>query len=259
MKKKKRKKLRKSASKMRAFFFVLFLSLSPLWAQAEFQVPRLTGPVIDQVGYLSRNDERDLTQLLYDFNRRGVAQVQVLIVPTLDGTPIEQASIQITDKWKLGDAKKDNGVLFLIAANDRQMRIEVGQGLEGAIPDIYAKRIIADQVTPLFRAGKYSSGIVLGVHSILTLADKEFADQNHLQDQAPADNSEGGNIPIGLIILVLIIISILGRFGGGRGRHMRGGGWYGGGGFGGGGFGGGGGGWSGGGGGFSGGGASGNW
>ncbi|MNL50707.1 hypothetical protein D3C87_1737440 [compost metagenome] len=114
-------------------------------------------------------------------------------------------------------------------------------------------------MTPLFRAGKYSSGIVVGVHSILALADKEFAEQNGLQDgQIAPESSEGGNLPVGLIILVLIIISILGRFGGGRGRHMRGGGYYGGGGFGGGGFGGGGG-WSGGGGGFSGGGASGNW
>lgn len=213
---------------------------------------------MDQVGYLTRGDERDLTQLLYDFNRRGVAQVQVLIVPTLDGTPIEQASIEVTDKWKLGDEKKDNGILFLISAQERAMRIEVGQGLEGAIPDIYAKRIISDQVIPLFRAKKFSSGVVVGVNSILTLADKEFADQHHLQE-ASANSSEGGNLPLGLIVLVLIIISILGRFGGGRGRHMRGGGYYGGGGFGGGGFGGGGGGWSGGGGGFSGGGASGNW
>ncbi|MNK07475.1 hypothetical protein D3C87_253900 [compost metagenome] len=243
---------------MRLILVVLFLSSSPLWAQAEFKVPNLTGPVMDQVGYLTRGDERDLTQLLYDFNRRGVAQVQVLIVPTLDGTPIEQASIEVTDKWKLGDEKKDNGILFLISAQERAMRIEVGQGLEGAIPDIYAKRIISDQVIPLFRAKKFSSGVVVGVNSILTLADKEFADQHHLQE-ASANSSEGGNLPLGLIVLVLIIISILGRFGGGRGRHMRGGGYYGGGGFGGGGFGGGGGGWSGGGGGFSGGGASGNW
>lgn len=233
----------------------LLLCLSSLGAQA-FEVPRLTGPVIDQAGYLERGDERELTQLLYDFNRRGIAQVQVLVVKSLEGLPIEQASIQITDKWQLGDKQKDNGVLFLIAAQDRKLRIEVGQGLEGAIPDAYARRIIDDNVIPLFRAGQTSAGIVLGTHQILALADKEFGQQHNLE--APPEEKTEGRLPLGLIILILIIISILGRFGGGRGRYYRGGGGFGG--FGGGGsFGGGGGGWSGGGGGFSGGGSSGSW
>lgn len=235
-------------------FLILFLATPFAWSQEGFKIPPLTGPVIDEVGYLNRSDRQELMQLLFDFNRRGKAQIQVLIVKDLQGIPIEQASIQITDKWKLGDEKKDNGILFLISAKERAMRIEVGQGLEGAIPDIYAKRIISDQVIPLFRAQRYSSGIVVGVHEIMRLADKEFADENNVA------SDEGGDIPVGLIILVLIIISFLGRFGGGRGRHYRGGwgGGLGGGGYGGG-FGGGGGGWSGGGGGFSGGGASGNW
>lgn len=242
--------------------FAVFFSLS-LTAQAEFKVPTLTGPVMDEAGYLTRDDRQELMQLLYDFNKRGVAQVQVLIVQSLDGTPIEMASIAVTDKWKLGDAKKDNGVLFLISANDRKLRIEVGQGLEGAIPDVIASRIIRDQVVPLFRSRQFSAGVVLGTHEILRLADKEFAEQHGLQENAPAKDDNGGaEIPIGVIVLLFIIISILGRFGGGRGRYYRGGGGWGGGlGGGGGGWssGGGGGGWSGGGGGFSGGGSSGSW
>ncbi|KHD89365.1 MAG: hypothetical protein OM95_03040, partial [Bdellovibrio sp. ArHS] len=225
-------------------FFLFFLGLGV--AQAKFNPPPLTGPVIDEVGFLTRGDRQELMQLLYDFNRRGVAQVQVLIVPDLQGLPIEQASIEITDQWKLGDAKKDNGVLFLISAQERALRIEVGQGLEGAIPDIYAKRIIADQVVPLFRSKRYSAGIVLGVHEILRLADKEFAEQNGITEATTQENGKGGDIPLFVIIIVLVIISILGRFGGGRGRYYRGGGGFGG--FGGGGFGGGGGGgggWSG--------------
>ena len=241
------------------FFFFLAVFLGLTVAKAEFKTPPLSGPVIDEVGYLTRGDQQELTQLLYDFNRHGKAQVQVLVVENLQGLPIEQASIEITDKWQLGDKKKDNGILFLISAQDRAMRIEVGQGLEGAIPDITAKRIISDQVIPLFRAKRYSAGIVIGVHEILRLADKEFADENNLQEQ----DSRGAGIPIWVIIILFIIISILGRFGGGRGRYYRGGGGgyggYGGGGFGGFGGSGGGGGWSGGGGGFSGGGASGNW
>lgn len=238
-------------------FLVLFAFLGFSLAQAEFKTPPLTSPVIDEVGYLTRNDQQDLTQLLYDFNKRGKAQVQVLIVPNLQGLPIEQASIEITDKWKLGDKTKDNGILFLISAQERAVRIEVGQGLEGAIPDITAKRIISDQVIPLFRAKRFSAGVIVGVQEVLRLADKEFADQNHIEE-APA---KSGKIPGIIVFVLIVIISILGRFGGGRGQFYRGGGGFGGGGFGGGGFGGsgGGGGWSGGGGGFSGGGASGNW
>lgn len=235
-------------------FFLIFVTVS---AGAQFKVPKLTGPVIDEAGYLTRDDRQALMQLLYDFNRRGKAQVQVLIVQSLQGEPIESASIKVTDVWKLGDAKKDNGVLFLISAEDRKMRIEVGQGLEGAIPDAIAKRIISDQVIPLFRSKRTSDGIVLGTHEILRYADKEFADENI----AP-EKEGGGKIPVGVIILLLIIISILGRFGGGGGRRFRGGGWGGGYYGGGGGWSGGGssgGGWSGGGGGFSGGGASGSW
>ncbi|QDK37099.1 hypothetical protein DOE51_05585 [Bdellovibrio sp. NC01] len=244
---------------MRIFFLSLFSFLFCLGlnAQAEFKVPTLSGPVMDEAGILTRSFRQDLSALLYEFNQRGKAQIQVLILNSLDGEPIESASIKITDKWQLGDKKKDNGILFLISMQERAMRIEVGQGLEGAIPDIYAKRIISDKVIPLFRQKRFEDGVYTGVSEIMVLADKEFADE-----KAPArDEHDGGGIPLWLIIIVLIIISILGRFGGGRGRYYGGGGWGGGGSLGGGGWGGssGGGGWSGGGGGFSGGGASGNW
>lgn len=242
-----------------SLLFSIFL-VAGFSARAEFKVPALQGPVMDEVGVIPRSMRQDLTQLLLDFNKRGKAQIQILVVGTLDGEPIEQASIKVTDQWKLGDAQKDNGILFLIALQDRKMRIEVGQGLEGAIPDVYAKRIIADIVTPYFRKQRYADGIYSGVAQIMALADKEFADEKGMTTDDRSDD-KGGGIPLGIIVLILIVISILGRFGGGRGRYLGGRGGFGGGTFGGGGFGGsgGGGGWSGGSGGFSGGGSSGSW
>ena len=233
-------------------FALLFAS----WAHAAFEVPRLTGPVMDEVGVLRPQDRRDLEDVIRDYNSQGKAQLQVLVIDSLGDLTIEEASIKITDAWKLGTAKKDNGILFLIAPNERKLRIEVGQGLEGALPDVIAKRIIAYTVVPLFKARNLSAGIVVGTYQIIKYIDQEYADQ-HLSQPEPEPTK---SIPGWVIIVILLLLLFIGRFlpassfrGGGRG------GW-GGGGFGGGGFGGGGGGgWSGGGGGFSGGGASGSW
>lgn len=231
-------------------------------AALAFEVPRLQGPVMDMAGYISQDDRRELTQILYDYNRAGRAQIQVLVVPDLQGEPIESASIQITDKWKLGDQKKDNGILFLISAGDRKLRIEVGQGLEGILPDVTAKRIVSDVVIPYFKARRTSEGIRAGVYAIIENVDKEYADAHQMSApvREQADDEEGKHPMVPLIIFfVLFIVIFIGRGGGGGRRRGLYGGW--GGGFGGGGFGGGssGGGWSGGGGGFSGGGASGSW
>ncbi len=239
-------------------FLLLFTLALPLQAQGKFKVPALSGPVIDEVGVISPQDKAQIENLLYDFNRRGIAQVQVYVTSSLQGLPIEQASIEIVDQWKLGTKEKDNGLLFLIAPHEKKLRMEVGQGLEGVMPDVYTKRISEDLVVPYFKKNQMSQGILQGVKAILTVL-------NGGDLQAPAPPSQDRNsrkvpVPFAVIVLMWIIIMILGRMGGGGGggRRFRGGYWIGGGGFGGGGFGGGGG-WSGGGGGFSGGGSSSSW
>lgn len=231
-------------------FGFLFLLTQLVWA-AEFKVPRLSGPVMDEVGILRPEHRRELESVIRDYNSQGKAQLQVLVLESLEGLAIEEAAIKVAEAWKLGTAKKDDGILFLIAPNERKVRIEVGQGLEGALPDVIAKRIVDDAVIPLFKARDMSTGIVVGVVQIIKAIDQEYADQN-LQPM----ERERKTIPGWAVILVLLFLLFFGRFMprssfGGR----RGGGIYGGGGFGGGG----GGSWSGGGGGFSGGGASGSW
>jgi len=239
------------------FFLFLFFCGAPSWA---FTVPELTGPVVDQAGLLSGDERSSLERFIRSFADTGKAQLQVLTVASLEGTAIEEASIQVVDKWKLGGKKTDNGVLLFIAIQDRKVRIEVGQGLEGDLPDAYSAQIIREIITPFFKMQKYREGIFGGVMAIVQHIDPEFKSAERAPRPAPREKPLSGLKLLGLLVL-FILIAILSRFGGGGGGSRYRGGYGGGfgGGFGGGSFGGGGGGWSGGGGGFSGGGSSGSW
>lgn len=249
-----------------SFFICLWAIAS--WSpalHAQFKIPELTSPVVDAGGMIAAQDAEFLRQLIVRFKETHQAQIQVLTVKTLSGVPIEQAAIQVTDAWKLGDKKRDDGILLLVAAEERKIRIEVGQGLEGDIPDIKAKRIIADVMGPAFRQSGPSTGIVVGVFQIMKLIDPQFTDADgRMTDEMSSPVAERRprsliqkyqNIFIFIFMIVIFFLNFLKPGGGGFYRGGRGG--WGGGGFGGGGRGGGG--WSGGGGGFSGGGSSGDW
>ena len=247
---------------MRSAALFLLLWTSTLWAGSDFQVPRLLGPVVDQAELLSLEESKDLERMIRSFQQSGKAQVQVLTLNNLAGLSIEEASIRVVDAWKLGDQKRDDGVLIVVALQERALRIEVGQGLEGVLPDVLAKRIVADKMVPLFRRGLPGQGILLGTYEVLQTIDPQFRGRPEVGAPAPTRRQSWVKRYEGLFILVFVIFMMLSNLfrpfrrytGGGLGR----GGWGGGGSFGGGGFGGGGGG-AGGGGGFSGGGASGNW
>lgn len=230
-------------------FSFCFVSVS--WG---FDVPKLTGPVVDEARLLSPSERSSLEELIRAAHSKGVIQLQVAILKNLQGEPIESASIKITDAWKLGDAKKDNGVLFLIALEDKKMRIEVGQGLEGAIPDLIARRILQSKVQPLFRQGQFGQGIYQGVVEIIKRANQESTGDIPEPEPEP-QNRKGWMFFLYLLIFVIFTMSRMSRraFGSRRSGYWGGPGGFGGG------FGGGGGGWSGGGGGFSGGGSSSDW
>ncbi|MGC9162865.1 MAG: TPM domain-containing protein [Thiomonas sp.] len=136
-------------------------------------IPALTAPVTDLTGTLSAQQVAALDQELRDFAARKGSQIAVLIVPTTAPETIEQYSIRVVDAWKLGRKGVDDGVLLLVAKNDRKLRIEVGYGLEGVIPDAIAKRIISETIAPRFKEGDYFGGIQAGVESIARLIDGE--------------------------------------------------------------------------------------
>lgn len=244
------------------FFLLFLLGGAGLGAHAELAVPPLNSPVIDQARVFSRERHEKLERFLRSVADRGHVQLQVLTVKSLEGEPIESFSIRVTDQWKLGDKKKDNGVLFVIAMDDRKSRIEVGQGLEGDLPDVIAKRILADVVRPYFKQQYFEEGILAGVGEILKYTDPEF----QMDQPVPLQRKSSG-FPLIIVLWLLIFLlplflRIFGVRGGrGFGPGYYGGGWGGGSGWGGGGgsWGGGGGSWGGGGGGFSGGGSSDSW
>jgi uncharacterized protein len=156
----------------RALFFA-FLICWPFAASAQVSVPSLSGRVVDQTGTLSASDAAALTQRLKDLETRKGSQVAVLIVPTTQPETIEQFSIRVAEAWKIGRRKIDDGALLVVAKNDRKLRIEVGYGLEGALPDVTARRIIDEIIVPHFRTGDFAGGISAGVDRIIRIVDGE--------------------------------------------------------------------------------------
>ena len=206
-----------------------------------FEVPQLTSPVIDQVNLLAVQTKSQLEQSLYQFQKSQKIQIQIFVTSSLNNEAIESVAIQIFDKWKLGDEKLDTGLLFLIAPNEKKLRIEVGQGLEGVIPDITAKRIIADIVTPYFKQGAFDQGVLEGVSSLQHFATSGNYDENLKLAPAQKQKSKGSGSWVFLLLLGLwiiifmispstglsilyLVMSAAGRSGGGSGGGWSGGG-----------------------------------
>ncbi|EFI52650.1 YgcG family protein [Afipia sp. 1NLS2] len=186
----------------------LVLAFLLCWAAvavADVAVPQLTARVTDQTGTLSAADISNLDQKLAAFEARKGSQIAVLIVPTTQPEDIAQYSIRVVEQWKLGRKGVDDGVLLLVAKDDRRLRIEVGYGFEGALPDVTANRIINEIITPKFRQGDFAGGIDAGVDRIIKVIDGE-----PLPAPAPRNNaSQGSWEEIGQAFPVLLILTIV--------------------------------------------------
>ncbi|MGM0570533.1 TPM domain-containing protein [Marinobacter sp.] len=244
---------------LRPILAVIALSLlqAPAWGQAAPEFPELTGRVVDEAGMLSPDDESALTELLAAHEEATTNQVVVVTLPDLQGYEIEEFGYQLGRHWGIGQEGRDNGALLIIAEDERAIRIEVGYGLEGQLTDAASSAIINQVITPAFRKGEFSQGIINGAGAMVRVLGGAPVPEG----QAASDPEEKPNL-FAVIVFFIIIVSFISLVGGGRGGRGRGilaagalmGAGMGGrgGGFGGGGF-------SGGGGGFGGGGASGGW
>jgi uncharacterized protein len=130
-------------------------------------VPYLTGRVVDNAEILKPDTRKRLADTLRQHEQKTTNQIAVLTVPTLQGESVEEYAVRVFEQWKLGHKGKDNGVLLVVAPQDRRMRIEVGYGLEGVMPDAIAARIVRSVMTPRFKDGDYDGGIAQGVDAIV--------------------------------------------------------------------------------------------
>jgi uncharacterized protein len=234
----------------RIFLFLLLISA----ASAQPEIPQLKLWATDLTGTLNQNQLGNLNIKLKTFEDSTSNQVVFLMIGKLDNYPLEYYSMDVVQKNKIGSKKNDNGVLFLVVKEDRKMRIEVGYGLEGSLPDALASSIIRNVITPYFRNEQYYQGVTAGLNAIISAVKGEYVAEKNTKENEK-------KIPIGTILMILFFIIIFFTRGGrgGLGSAILWGGMLGGFGGSGGGRSGGFGGFSGGGGSFGGGGASGGW
>jgi uncharacterized protein len=183
-----------------AFLFFAFSSS----AFAQKAVPELWGQRIhDEARILLPTTIDQLEKKLKVYEDSTSNQIAVLIIQSLDGDAIENYSIRVAEKWKLGQKGKDNGVLLLIAVDDHKMRIEVGQGLEGALTDAKSSRIIRNDIAPAFRRNDFDDGITTGIESIIKVIGGEYT----------ADyDGETFKYTLSIIFIILILVPTIFAF-----------------------------------------------
>lgn len=153
---------------------VFFLALCfAVFVVAQVAVPELVSRVTDSTGTLNAEQKANLEQTLKDFETRKGSQIGVLIVSTTSPEAIEQYSLRVVERWRLGRKKLDDGALLIIAKDDRTLRIEVGYGFEGVLNDAICKRIISEVITPKFKQADFYGGITDGVDRMIRVAEGE--------------------------------------------------------------------------------------
>ena len=199
----------------RALLALAALVISAL-AAAQIAVPPLKARVTDLTGTLSAPQQQALEQTLAEFEARKGSQVAVLLVPSTQPETVEQFAVRVQESWKLGRKRVDDGVLLLVAKDDRKLRIEVGYGLEGVLPDATAKRIIEEDIVPRFKQGDFHGGVRAGTDRILRVIEGEQLLPRPASEADGSLLSQYSDLLIPGVILVIIAGSILnalfGRF-----------------------------------------------
>ncbi|RYD97928.1 MAG: TPM domain-containing protein, partial [Sphingomonadales bacterium] len=216
--------------KMVRAFLVLLLALSPLTASAQ-TFPKLTGRVVDAAGVLKPDQIAQIEQLSAEVEKASTRQFVVATIPSLEDYPIEDYGYKLGRAWGIGEKEANNGIILIVAPNERKLRIEVGYGLEPIMTDALSSQIINQVIVPRFKAGDMAGGIVAGAQAIaeqmklpLEAAEakaKEAADKvSATRSRKSNDGFPLGLLFIGVVVAFVVLPMIFGRR---RGRRYRGG------------------------------------
>jgi uncharacterized protein len=201
---------------------------------------RPAGRVNDFANVIPPEKRARLEERLKDLDERASIELVVVTVPDLEGRTVEDYTVELAKKWKIGKREKNNGVLFFVAPKEKKVRIEVGYGLEGALTDALSRRILRMVVVPRFRNGDFGGGIISGVDAIIGVVAHDLPNSPGATPRAAARPEARGLPPFLLIVIIfflviVVILSIIARrfrgfYGGGGGWGPGGGGFFGGGG-----------------------------
>lgn len=198
-----------------AILFSTTLLSSPVGA-AELDFPKLTGRVVDEANVLSPQSESALEAMLADHEKKSGDQIVVVTLESLRGQAIESYGVSLGRHWQIGQAKKNNGLLFIIAPNDSKARIDVGYGLEGVLTDALSRTILERVVFPDFKAGKMESGIVRGSRAILSVLGYEESGSGAASGAVkyrgrPSLNKKEGSPSIFPLMMMILLISLFSK------------------------------------------------
>lgn len=192
---------------------VAALSFLSAFASADVAIPLLSSQITDATDTLTSEQRSALEQTLQAFEAKKGSQIAVLIVPTTQPESIEQYSLRVVEQWKLGRKRVDDGVLLIVAKNDRTVRIEVGYGLEGSLNDVTSNRIINETIVPRFRQGDFYGGVTAGVDRIIRVIEGEPLPPASTRATTSPDGP-GKYLPILLMLTLVaggILRTVLGR------------------------------------------------
>ncbi|MBO2008751.1 TPM domain-containing protein [Hymenobacter negativus] len=204
---------------------LLLLGLLSALGSAAQNIPSRPNPprlVNDLAGMMQAGEADQLERKLVAYNDSTSSQIAVVTVPTLDGDDIADYAQQLYEKWGIGQKGKNNGILVLVAQQEHTARIQTGYGLEGAVPDAIAKRIISNTLVPAFRQNQYYAGLDRATDQLISLAKGEYKGDPSDVGRPQGRDRSGSGIPFWVIIIVLIIIFAMLRNRGGGGRGNRG-------------------------------------
>jgi uncharacterized protein len=204
------------------------LTLLLLLPALALDFPALTGRVVDDANILDPQTRAVLTDKLAAFEAKTTDQLVVVTLKSLQGTSVEDFGVELGRRWQIGQKGKNNGVLLIVAPNERKVRIEVGYGLEGALTDAVSRLIIENAITPRFRAGDFAGGITRGVDDIISVLTGDAAEWQQRAAKRPEPTTRWDSILIMLLVFAVfgfVFLTLVGTIprNGGRGRSR--GGW----------------------------------